>query len=436
MVSLRPLLLWCFVLVVVATQGSYSSIPNDATARDSTTNGTNAYNISLAGAAKLHDDDLAIADYGVSVQAFWWGFSITFTPDAVRVLNTLSTAIAAAVGTVASGPVAAGVAAAVATRAVLYEVVAGTGSLVLYSPWPIPLMLAPWAAADPRDDRISYTTFQQGTWAPTTKFYGAHITDARPSFATYGSDLYMFYKGGPGDDNIFYSTYQPNYGWGDQQQVPGAMSGSDVAVVEHGGLLHMLHRGSGQDVGIWHTMRAGNWAIDVSLSNMNTKSGPAVASFNGRLYMVAQGTDNMLWYASWNGSPWSAYVRMDNMYSSAGPSLAVYKGYLYCAARGTDGTLWWTRFDGQTWGPYTQIAGGYALTVGSPALSVYGDRLFCAARGNEGNLWFTQYDGSAWSAYYDTHVAIGGNGVALTQYQSELSDKDKGTQLLCAFGTF
>ncbi|KAI1112915.1 hypothetical protein F5Y14DRAFT_241476 [Nemania sp. NC0429] len=197
-------------------------------------------------------------------------------------MNTLAGTIAAAMG-FASGRVAAAVGTGVAIRALMYEAnaIAGDGPLLLSSPWPIPLMLAPTAAQDPRDDRISYTTFRD----PVTKFYGAHVTNARPTFATLSSDLYMFHRGGGSNQNISYMKYEPKYGWGDSKQIPGATSAVDVGACEYNGQLHVVHHGYGSDASIYHIrLWNGNWTTDQVMRGMYSASGPALAAFRGRLY--------------------------------------------------------------------------------------------------------------------------------------------------------
>ncbi|KAI1175167.1 hypothetical protein F4777DRAFT_598766 [Nemania sp. FL0916] len=432
---LYALFLWWHILVALATPSSRFLGRHDVVATDSIKYGAHADNISLSDAADVDDDppeDPGPALDGVKAEAYWWGFQITLSPDAVRVMNTLASTIAAAMG-FSSPPVAAAVGLAVATRALLYEAIAGDGILTLSSPWPIPLMLAPWSARDTRVDQISYTSFWAGAFSPVTRIYGEHVTDFRPAFGLYEGDLYMFYSA-VSDAIIYYMKYDPDYGWGTVNQIPYTRTEFDVAACEYNGQLHVLHRGAGKDAAIWHVRLSGDfWTPDALLDGMYTSAGPALATYQGLLYMVAVGTDEELWWASYNGTAWSAYQNLAGYGARYGAALAEYNGLLYCVARGTDGRMWWTKFDGSKWSPYDVVGDGNARTSGPPALTPYMNRLLLVARGNEGHMWYTRFDGSTWDPYRDTNIQLGGNGVGLATYKSILSDNTTREEAQCAF---
>ncbi|KAI1161127.1 hypothetical protein F5B18DRAFT_461950 [Nemania serpens] len=375
---------------------------------------------------------------GVSVDTFWWGFQITLSNTAVIALTGGSSVV----GTVVVGLLAAQVhtlgittvvATAISLRVAACQFIAGSGGLVLSSPWPMPLMLTPWPVDDPKHNMISYTTFQGGRWAPVAGFFGKHITEARPNFAIYQDSLFMFYQ--TKEESIVYTKYHPEKGFGDKIRIEACKSKFDVAAMEYKEDLHVVHRGGGSDTSLWHIKLSGGiWSKDKQMANMHTIWGPAMGKFCGYLHVVALGAEGNLWTTMWNGAKWSAYTKMDNVYATAGPALVQYNDFLYCVARGRDSKLWWMTHDGVSWGPYKQIKGGYDFATGAPALCTYNDNLFCAARGNDGDLWFTIYDGRKWSDYQSTHIKLAGDP-ALINFQSQVAIPNKPREVMCAFQT-
>jgi hypothetical protein len=92
------------------------------------------------------------------------------------------------------------------------------------------------------------------------------------------------------------------------------------------------------------------WLPPQPLQQWST-DGPALAAFNGRLYMawMGSGGDLDLWWSSSDGYTWTPQQRMPNsMRSSDSPSLAAYNDRLYAAWRGTnsDYTLYWSDSNG------------------------------------------------------------------------------------------
>lgn len=70
---------------------------------------------------------------------------------------------------------------------------------------------------------------------------------------------------------------------------------------------------------------------------------PALAEFQGRLYLVHRGhgsEDNQLWWAVYDPETgWGDDQRFEAHSSSAGPALAAFGDKLYCVHKGTDNYL-------------------------------------------------------------------------------------------------
>jgi hypothetical protein len=130
--------------------------------------------------------------------------------------------------------------------------------------------------------------------------------------------------------------------------------------------------------------------------------GPATAEFNGKLYAAWKGlgSDDRLWYASFDGTKWSAQAAISNATSSVGPSLAAFGNQLYAAWKGdgTDQRLWYATFDGINWSAQVQIPTAASST--GPTLSVFNNRLYAMWQGygTDTKLHYASFDGTKWMA--------------------------------------
>ncbi|KAF5650038.1 bnr repeat-containing protein [Fusarium sp. NRRL 52700] len=382
--------------------------------------------------------DAESSDPKVAGRSFWWGFKLYLNSAAVSRLNTLSSTVAAAAAFLPlPPPVPALIGAAVAVRAVAYELVAGGGDLVIASPWPMPLMLAPVEAAKPPSDKMKWTVFSDGFWSSPAKFYGANFTVARPTLAQYANNLYLFHRGA-GDERIWFMKYDPDLGWGESVQAGIGQSSHAIAAYEYETQLHVVHKGMGSDSLLYHQSYDGRrWVWSNSpMEYKYTSSGPALATYGAYLYCIARGTDNKLWGTRYDGSRWTTYATLGSgeMYTSSSPALAVYNNELFCVARGMENNLWWTRLpgaSGEKWSTYTKINNGDVYSSAAPSLCVFRRHLFCVARGMDGHLWYTAYDGSKWSTYLRADFEIGGDGPTLISYKNQHSVESE--ELLCVF---
>jgi hypothetical protein len=139
---------------------------------------------------------------------------------------------------------------------------------------------------------------------------------------------------------------------------------------------------------------------EAQAADPGNRMGPALAEFKGKLYAIwrGAGTDDQLWYASFDGSKWAAPARIGGVGTSAAPSLAVFRDKLYAAWKGrrTEQTLWFASFDGLKWSGRARIPGGSSSA--GPWLSVFRDKLYAAWKGMNTDqiLWYASFDGSKW----------------------------------------
>ena len=96
-----------------------------------------------------------------------------------------------------------------------------------------------------------------------------------------------------------------------------------------------------------------------------------------------------LWYNVFDGSSWLAndleITQNGHSKTDAGPALAVYNGLLYLAYKGSGSDeIWYNVFDGTNWmAQDIQVTrDGYVHTGRSPALAVFPPYLYLAYRDN------------------------------------------------------
>ena len=72
-----------------------------------------------------------------------------------------------------------------------------------------------------------------------------------------------------------------------------------------------------------------------------------------------QNADQRIWTSSFDGSTWTAQKLLPGIGTSVGPALAVFNGKLYMTWKGINGDdrVFYTSFNGTTWAPQQQIVG-------------------------------------------------------------------------------
>jgi hypothetical protein len=148
-----------------------------------------------------------------------------------------------------------------------------------------------------------------------------------------------------------------------------------------------------------------------------TQSAPALASYNGLLYLVYRGPSDNLFYISFDGHRWArsatkivANPGQADPRTQSAPALASYNGLLYLVYRGPSDNLFYISFDGHRWARTSApIAAGPGQrnprTQSAPALASYNGLLHLVYRGDSDNLFHITYD-QAW-ARSATAIAAG-----------------------------
>ncbi len=198
-------------------------------------------------------------------------------------------------------------------------------------------------------------------------------TTDRPALALYNGLLVMAWKGAGNDAGIWFSTYEGNgggTGWAPQKPVLGVGTSAAPALAVYNGLLYMAWKGAGDDTGIWFTTGVQadgsiNWARQLNVT-----------------FFDSQGTQQ-----------WIPVGTSDR------PSLTVYNGQLYMAWKGAgdDEGIWWTSFQsfegnvpGAPPGGLGQAQVPGVGTTNGPALAAYNGLLYLAWKGagDDTGIWF------------------------------------------------
>jgi len=160
---------------------------------------------------------------------------------------------------------------------------------------------------------------------------------------------------------IWWATYDGNadLNWSDQRQLTdrGSECGPSMAVFRD--QLFMAWRGVPGDQDLyWATYDENDprkWTDQHPLSDRASFGVPALAAFQDKLFMAwrgVEGDDNLYW-ATYDGNPdlqWSGQNPLTDRASAFGPALAVFQNRLYMVWRGIGGvegdeSLYWATYD-------------------------------------------------------------------------------------------
>lgn len=73
-------------------------------------------------------------------------------------------------------------------------------------------------------------------------------------------------------------------------------------------------------------------------------------------FVFARGSDNGLWYRTYDGTAWSGWVGLGGVLASD-PDASTWYGKTYVFVRGTDNGLWYRQFDGLHWSGWINLGG-------------------------------------------------------------------------------
>jgi hypothetical protein len=199
--------------------------------------------------------------------------------------------------------------------------------------------------------------------------------------------------------------------WTSPKAIPKALASQGVTLATYGGKLYAAWDGSGSTSHLWYAAYNGTkWSAQAKVPSVVTNQNvvPALAEYNGALYVAWVGTDSGVWYSAYNGSSWTPQAEVP-LAKSDYPSalgLAAYGADLYVSWFGqSGGHAWYSAYNGSSWTGQAKIpnSGGIGILPGAPGLAAFGNNLVaswlavsaspCAA----GCVVASTFNGATWS---------------------------------------
>jgi hypothetical protein len=296
---------------------------------------------------------------------------------------------------------------------------------------------------------VSVTT---GPQIDITAQNGAQSSD-KPALAPYNNLLYMAYTG-MGTSTNLYSCYFDGTTWRPQINITDqndAQSSQGPALAAFNGQLYMAYCGEGSSNLYVCSFNGSEWGKQTKITDQNgAKSGsaPALAAFNGRLYLAYRGSglsNNLYICSSADGANWGSRTNITDQNgakttSTAGPALAAFNGQLYLGYEGQAGTSLngadlyvCSSSNGSSWGSHTDVADIYgAQCYNGVALAANGGLLFAIYHGaHTAQIYGCAFNGSTWSSnqvdFTDLNGAASAIGPGLAAFQNQFYTAYQGT---------
>jgi hypothetical protein len=272
-------------------------------------------------------------------------------------------------------------------------------------------------------------------WVPPAGIPTAMTNGGSPALATYQGHLYAAWQGQSSPYHIWYAAYSDKTNtWSTPATVPSALTNyrTGPALAVYNGDLYVAWQGEGSPIGVWYasfngTSWSGQARVPSALVHISSTVG--LASYNGDLYLTwtGQSSPYAVWYAAFNGASWTAQQTIpssssDNFQATDTP-LAAYNGLLYASwETGASNNLEYATFNGTSWS--APVSRGVMSNAG-PALAVMGGKLY-ESWINYTNLdvdW-ASFNGTSWTtAKAIPHASIFIElGPALATYDGALYD--------------
>lgn len=178
-------------------------------------------------------------------------------------------------------------------------------------------------------------------FAPFQKVTLGDTSPLSPALASFNGNLYISWKG-DGNDNLNVMVSTDNGQTFGNKFISGETSPESTALTAHNGNLYIAWKGDGNDNLNVAIVNVDAFGSPTGFSNKNTLGdtspvSPALASFNGNLYIAwkGDGNDNLnVMVSTDNGATFGNKLTSPETSDDA-PSLAVFNGNLYIAWKGS-----------------------------------------------------------------------------------------------------
>ena len=201
--------------------------------------------------------------------------------------------------------------------------------------------------------------------------------------------------------------------------------GLPPALASFNGELYMVWKGMERDDRVFYSFFNGkNWAPQKQVRGIGSSTGAALAVFNKELFMAWKGVlgDERIFWTTFDGTTWAPQQVIPGMGSSTGPRLAVFNNKLYMVWKGVmgDQRIFWTTFNGLSWAPQAFVP-NVATSVG-PALAVFNNALYMVWKGWYGDqgLYWSKFTGAGWTPQKTISGVGSSEGPSLAVFQNAL----------------
>lgn len=259
-----------------------------------------------------------------------------------------------------------------------------------------------------------------------------------PQVATLNGVTYLVQTGTASTAMYWSKRTGPNT-WSAPQSIPGQKTSGPANVAAFNGYLYMVHQGETDYDAVWFSRfdpRTETWTPNVKLSMTSRFGTPALAAFDGRLWLIGSTAiddeTDQLWVSTMNtAEQFTTQTALRYRYNSTHVSAAVYANKLYIAY-GRNGSLYtMTHAAGTTattWSAMSAVKAGPSGTTSQgwdPKIAVAGGYLHLIHRGaGDSKTWWTYWNQCTWapeiqfdqvSSDFHAGLASGGPGLVLVR---------------------
>ncbi|MGY2063199.1 hypothetical protein ACW9HQ_50615, partial [Nocardia gipuzkoensis] len=176
--------------------------------------------------------ELASDGYEVSAVTKWWGFEVHLNAKAAQAAADITEKIGSLLAKIPKlKPLAPLIKAYCKIRAAWIRRVGATHGCKLVSPWIAPGMLIPISLGPKEDASLWWTVYQPDKgWNEDQKFPG-HMSASNPALAVFNGKLYAVHRGYT-DRMLWWTVYDPSAenGWADDTNLPQHFSDDGPAL--------------------------------------------------------------------------------------------------------------------------------------------------------------------------------------------------------------
>ncbi len=292
-----------------------------------------------------------------------------------------------------------------------------------------------YGANDSANELLVTATTDGSTWQGPAVYTGVQLGASGPGAAAFGSGVSVGFQSNDSRDVLFMTNKLteaiaytgPNDPGGpgpqDSFAAPASLQqnnsmGSKPALASFNGSLYLAFQANDSSHSLWITSSTSGASFPGAANYPNIKIGgaPGMAAFNNQLFLAFQANDasHELWVTSATAQAgFSTPTSYPSILMGGAPAMAVFNNKIYIAFQANDPghTLHVTSSsDGGSWPAASQVAN---VAIGSdPAMAVFNGKLYIAFRANDpsNNVWIaSSSDGVNFTSQLIAGQSMGGS---------------------------